>query len=219
MQFDPSRSPAGPCQEPRCHGSGVARPRSTSHQSPADRLAARDARAPVSSACPALMRGSRATQSARDSNGRRGTQADRRVGRVTRRSATLARAPWTSRVPSVVCHPGVDVVHVHLEEQLRHLLERRWSPRVHPRRQASRPREPNQISVVGVVVRMLMRQEDMTQTGQRHTRECQLACDSVPAIDHVCDGVADDDLSGRRARGPRPRAATRAEKNQCGVLT
>ena len=30
MQFDPLRSPAGPCQEPRCHGSGVARPRSTS---------------------------------------------------------------------------------------------------------------------------------------------------------------------------------------------
>lgn len=51
-----------------------------------------------------------------------------------------------------VANSHVDVVLVHVEEEARHLFERRGAPGIDARLQAGRPSEPNQVPVVGVVV-------------------------------------------------------------------
>src|SRR6476660_6128866 len=73
---------------------------------------------------------------------------------------------WTERRPSLVLDPRANVVAVHLEEQLRHPHERRRSPGVNPRREPRGPREPEQVAVVGVVVGMLVSDEDVSQLEQ-----------------------------------------------------
>ena len=55
---------------------------------------------------------------------------------------------------------------IHLEEELRHPCERRRSPGIDARVQTGRPREQDQVAVVGGVVRMLMGDEDMAQDGK-----------------------------------------------------
>ena len=77
-----------------------------------------------------------------------------------------ARGRWTSgheRHPALVGDAGLDVVGVHLEEEPRHLLERRRPPGVDPRPQARGPGQPDQVAVVGVVVRMVVGEEDVAQ--------------------------------------------------------
>ena len=82
---------------------------------------------------------------------------------------------------------------------LRHLRERRRSPRVDPRLQLIAPREQQQVAVVGVVIGMMVRDEDVAQraedAGQHH-----LPGDAVAAVDDVAAIADDDDL---RRRGPR----------------
>jgi hypothetical protein len=67
---------------------------------------------------------------------------------------------------------------------------------------------------------MLVRQEDVTQSGQGHVGEDELSRDAVAAIDDIGCVVADDDLGGPRTRLPRSRSAAGPEKDQpalCGL--
>ena len=130
---------------------------------------------------------------------------------VRHHDATIANLVWVNqrheRRPAFVCNPRIDIVGVHLEEQLRHLLERRWSPRVDSGVQAGGPRQPDQIAVVSVMVGMLMGQEDVPQRIEGHAGKGQLPGDAVAAVDDVRDAVDDDDLGGRRTCASWPWAA------------
>ena len=70
------------------------------------------------------------------------------------------------RNAALVLNPGIDVVGVHFEEQLRHLREWRWPPGIDARAEAGGPSQPNQIPIVSIVVGMLVGQEDVTQSRQ-----------------------------------------------------
>src|SRR5688572_18951314 len=120
------------------------------------------------------------------------------------------------RRPALVRRPDVDVSAVHVEEQLRHVLERRRPPRVNARAQTSSPREQHEISIIRVMVRVVMRDKDMPQRGKRYSRKHKLSRDAVSAIDDIGNAVADDDLSGPRTRRSWPRATARAQQNQSG---
>jgi hypothetical protein len=72
------------------------------------------------------------------------------------------------------------------------------------------------VAVVGVVIRMLVRDEDVTQHRQRHASEGKLTGHTITAVDHVRGAIADDHLSRPRGRLPRTRTASGAEKNQLG---
>src|SRR5678815_2901278 len=65
---------------------------------------------------------------------------------------------WNERNSSLVSDARIDVVRVHLEEQLRHLRERRWAPSVYAGPKPRGPRERKQVSVVGIVIRVMMRE-------------------------------------------------------------
>ena len=75
----------------------------------------------------------------------------------------------------------------------------------------SRPRKPHKIAVVGVVVRMVVREEDMPESGQRYIGQCELARDAVTTIDDVACAIRDDDLCWRRAGLARAGSAACAE--------
>ena len=106
----------------------------------------------------------------------------------------------------VITHRSYRPSPVHLEEQSGHALERRRSPRIDRRTQAGRPREPDEIAVVGSVIGMLVRDEDVAQRCQRHTRKGHLPGDAIAAVDHIGGAIADDHLrgSGIRRSGSRP---------------
>jgi hypothetical protein len=103
-----------------------------------------------------------------------------------------------------------NVIRVHLEEQLRHLLQRRRSPRVDARAKTGSPGEQQQVAVVRVVVRVLMRHENVAQARQRNAGKHELTRDAVTAIDDVRGVVDDDHLCRRRAQSTRPGPAPRA---------
>lgn len=113
----------------------------------------------------------------------------------------------------------VDVDRVHLEEELRHALERGRSPGINPGAQPGGPREPDQISVVRGVVRVLVGDEDMPESGERHVGEHELASDAVAAINDVRRPIRDDDLGRPRARLPRPRPSAGSEEDEPGLRT
>src|SRR6266478_4473103 len=121
------------------------------------------------------------------------------------------------RAPALVGDARLDVGGIHLEEEPGHLLERRRPPRVDARAQPGRPCQPDEIAVVGIVIRVVVRDENVSQVRQRNTGEHQLARDAIAAIDHVRTVVRDDDLSGRRADLSRPGATTRAEQDEPGL--
>ena len=89
----------------------------------------------------------------------------------------------------------VDVVLVHLEKQTRHSREGRRPPGVDARVQPRGPCEPDEVPIVRVVVRVLMRDEHMAQRRQRDTGRRELTRDAISAIDDVRDAAADDHLS------------------------
>jgi hypothetical protein len=67
------------------------------------------------------------------------------------------------------CHPG----------------QRRRPPAIDRRLEAGRPGQEEQVAIVRVVIRVMMRDEDVADRSQRHIRRDQLPRDAVPAIDDV----------------------------------
>jgi hypothetical protein len=63
---------------------------------------------------------------------------------------------------------------------------------------------------------MLVRQEDVTQSGQGHVGEDELSRDAIAAIDDIRSVVADDHLGGRRAALSWARAAAGPQENESG---
>jgi hypothetical protein len=121
------------------------------------------------------------------------------------------RSEWW---PSFVGDARPDVKRVHLEEQRRHLLERWWAPRVDTRPESARPREPDQVAVVRVVIGVMVGDEDVAQLRQGHAGQDQLPGDTVAAVDDVRCVVDEDHLRRLRAGLSRSRAAARAEEDQ-----
>ena len=103
------------------------------------------------------------------------------------------------------------------EEQPGHLRERWRSPSIDTRMQPGTPREPNEIPVIGIVVRMVVRQENVAECGQRHSGERELARDTVATVDDVDGIIRDDDLCGRRASLAWPGTTARTKKDQPGL--
>jgi len=95
--------------------------------------------------------------------------------------------------------PDVDVRRAHLEEEVRHAGERRRPPRVDLGSQARRPCEQHEGAEVGVVIGMMMRDEEMADSCEVDAGEHHLPRDAVAAIDHVRGAVDDDDRRRRRA--------------------
>src|SRR5438874_342255 len=123
----------------------------------------------------------------------------------------MQRNKWDT---ALVRDPRVDVIRVHLEEKTRHLLERRWSPSVEPRAQAGRPGKQDEVAIVGVVIRMMVRNEDVPELGQGHSGEDELARHAIAAVDDIRRVIGNDYLSRGRARLPRPWSAARPEEDQ-----
>ena len=103
---------------------------------------------------------------------------------------------------------SLDVRRVHLEEQARHLPKRWRAPRIDSRSQPGGPRQPDQVAVISVVVRVVVRDEDVAKRRQRHVGEYELASDAISAIHHVRVPLititcADAELAFR-GRGPPP---------------
>jgi hypothetical protein len=63
--------------------------------------------------------------------------------------------------PALVGYTGIDVIRIHLKKELSHLLEWRRPPAIDARAQSRRPSQQQQIAVVCVVIRMMMRNEDV----------------------------------------------------------
>jgi hypothetical protein len=108
----------------------------------------------------------------------------------------------------------LDVKGVHLEEEPGHPLERRGTPGVDARAQPGSPGEPDQVAVVGVVVRVVVGQEHVAQPVEGDTGQDELARDAVAAVDHVGRVVDQDDLGSRGARSAGARPAPRAQQDQ-----
>src|SRR5215471_12581313 len=109
---------------------------------------------------------------------------------------------------SLVSYPRMDVVLIQFKEQPGHLRERRRSPRVNACAESGGPCEPDQVSIIGVVIRVLVRQEYMAHGRQRHAGKHKLPGHTVAAVDHIRRVVADDHLGRGRIRLPRPWSAT-----------
>jgi hypothetical protein len=110
--------------------------------------------------------------------------------------------------------PGADVVGVGLEEQFRHARQRRRPPGVDALAEPRGPRQEQEIPVVGVVVRMMMGDENVPDVRQRHAGENQLARHAIAAVDDIGVVAEEDHLRGRGALLPRPRAAGGPEEDQ-----
>jgi hypothetical protein len=117
------------------------------------------------------------------------------------------------RRAALVAHAHGDVGRAHVEKLLRHARQRRRSPRIHRRRQPVAPREQQQVAVVGVVIRMMVRDEDVPERPE-HARDRHLTRDAVAAVDHVAAIADDDDLGWTGACGLWCRPACRAEQDE-----
>ena len=118
------------------------------------------------------------------------------------------------RRPALVPHAQIDIEPVCVEQLLRHVGQRRRAVDVHGARQPAGPAKKKQWSIPGVVIRVLVRDEDGAQVTQRQLRERKLPCDAIAAVDQV-DAVADNDgLCGRGGFRLRSRTAGGAEKHQ-----
>jgi len=82
--------------------------------------------------------------------------------------------------PLFVGHTCRDVDRVHFEEQARHFLERRRSESIHRRAQSTRPGQQQQIAVVGVVIRMVVRDE-YAADGALSARPALTSCRATPS--------------------------------------
>ena len=120
----------------------------------------------------------------------------------------------SERDTALVGDTSLDIVGVHFKKQTRHLFDRRRPPRVDARPQAGGPREPDQIAVVGIVIRVLVRDKDVPQGRQLDAREDKLPGDAVPAIDDVWRVVREDHLGRSGRHFPRSRSSAGAEKDQ-----
>ena len=80
--------------------------------------------------------------------------------------------------------------------------------------QPARPRQEEEVAVIGVVVGMLVSHEDVAECGQRHPGAGELDGDAVAAVNDVGHAVDDDRLRRRETVLTRPRAATRAEQDE-----
>src|SRR5207253_3966404 len=87
-------------------------------------------------------------------------------------------------------------------------------PRVDARAETCYPRQPDQVAVVGVVIRVVVRDEDMAQRRERHSGQGQLPGNAIAAIDHVRDVLADDHLRRGSPRLLWPRSSCSPEEDE-----
>jgi hypothetical protein len=104
------------------------------------------------------------------------------------------RLEWDA---SFVRRSRVNVVLIHIEKQPGHLRKRWRSPRVDAGAETSSPGEPDQVPIIGVVIGVVVRHEDVPERGQRDIRHHKLASHAVATVDDIRDVVPDDDLSRR----------------------
>lgn len=113
---------------------------------------------------------------------------------------------WHERHAAFVSDPRLNVVRIHLKEQPGRLCEWRRPPRIDPCAEPRGPCQPDQISVISIVIRVVVRQEDVAQRGQWHIGKNKLTSHAVAAVDAALFQIttwADAELAFR-GRGPPP---------------
>ena len=113
--------------------------------------------------------------------------------------------------PGFIRHPDFDVARVQLEEEIRHLRKRGRAVEVDRSLQGA-PGEEQQVSEVGIVVRVVMGDEGGAKPGEREVGRNHLPGDAVAAVDEVDVLARDDGLRGSRAIFLRTRTASRSQK-------
>ena len=102
-----------------------------------------------------------------------------------------SRAAW-------VVDPGGDVEIIEREELPSHARERGRTPRVHRRAETRGPRQQQQVAVIGVVVGVVVGEEDVPEGRQRHAGADELPRHTVAAVHHVRRPARQDDLGRGR---------------------
>jgi len=129
--------------------------------------------------------------------------------------ATLRNLVWmdkrNKRHPSFVRDARLHVIGVHLQEQARHASERGRPPSVHAVLESRLPSQQKKVSVIRVVVRVLVRDENVANSAQRHSGSHELD-GSISAVHNVGCIVHQNHLRGRRSTLSRPRPAGRPRK-------
>src|SRR5215469_5546547 len=117
----------------------------------------------------------------------------------------------SERYPAFVRDTRPDIDVTHREELARHPLEQRRSPCVHTSFQTRSPGEQQQIPVIGIVIGVLMRHENVTQPGKRHTCEDELTSHAITAVHDIRYVIDNNDLSRGRCGFLWPRSTTCSE--------
>lgn len=99
----------------------------------------------------------------------------------------------------------------------RPIPEGRRSPGINTPAEAALPSQPNQVSIVRIVIGVVMGQENVPHAGQRYIGKDKLPCNTVAAIYDVGRVVGDNDLRGSRPGFLWSGAATGSEENQPGL--
>ncbi len=116
----------------------------------------------------------------------------------------------------VVLGPEVDRRPIGPQEILGHLPERRRPEGPHRERHALQPADDQQRSVLDIVVRVMVGDEDRAKRAEVDARASELVGHPQSAIEHVGCAVAQHDM-GRHAPCPTGSGArARAEKHQLG---
>src|SRR5207247_2140123 len=103
------------------------------------------------------------------------------------------------RHAAFVRDPRMNVIRIQVKEQPGHLRERWRSPRIDACAEAGGPGEPYQIPVISVVIRVVVRQKDVAQSGQWHIGQNKLTSHTVATVNDIPSVVPDVDGAHRTA--------------------
>src|SRR3569833_441359 len=86
---------------------------------------------------------------------------------------------------ALVLHPRIDIDLFVTKEITRHLTESRRPERVNVYLAACHPGVIQQRPILKIMIRMVMRDENVAERAEAYLRAQELACDTVAAIDDV----------------------------------
>ena len=120
--------------------------------------------------------------------------------------------------PPLVGDTGLDVEGVELEVETRHLRQGRRSVRAHVTPKPAGPGEQEKVPVVGIVIRVVMGDEDVGEVSEIDSGGDELPGNAIAAVNDVSAVVDEDDLGRRRTIGFRSRTAGGSEQDQPAPL-
>ena len=122
------------------------------------------------------------------------------------------------RDASLIGDARVDVGSIHGEVLRGHVRQRCRTPAIDRRLKASRPCQKQQIAEIRVVIRVMVRDEHVTDRSERYVSGDQLPGHAVAAVHDIRRVVDEEHLRRREARLARAGAASGAEKDQSRAM-